>query len=33
MATVKQIRAAKRKDLPGRSTMGRDELAGALGHE
>jgi hypothetical protein len=24
---------AKRKDLPGRSKMGRDELARALGHE
>jgi len=23
---------AKRRDLPGRSTMGRDELARALGH-
>jgi hypothetical protein len=24
---------AKRRDLPGRSTMGRDELARALGHK
>jgi hypothetical protein len=24
---------ARRKDLPGRSTMGRDELAKALGHK
>lgn len=29
---TRQEHEAKRKDLPGRSTMGRDELARALGH-
>ncbi len=31
MATTKQVRAAKRRNLPGRSKMGRAELAWALG--
>jgi hypothetical protein len=40
MATTEQVRAgkrnvkkAKRRDLPGRSKMGRAELARALGHQ
>jgi hypothetical protein len=33
MATEKQRQASRRRDLPGRSKMGRDELARALGEE
>jgi hypothetical protein len=33
MATQKQVKAAKRRNLPGRSKMGRDELARALGRK